>query len=396
MQARVASGVGYGAIGGAAGAFLNTTLDANGNIPAPLDLAMTTMVGGLLAGAVGANAQGAATAAENETLNNWLNHLPPKPMSLSQADQYQQAAATGDGSTQDKLAVLSAQNDQNLAQACANGPSAGCQAQIQAAQAGGNVVTMKPLGNGQYFTYANPLSGMAGPENFPFSYANGPQITALPTGPSLGAATLDTMLGSPLAGAFGGLVYATGGSNASAYSVAQLGAATDGVMAGLAGYKMPEAPTLVGADSATIQSQVLSNIAATRAGNSSETAYNFYTQQGGFSAARTLGHLQGIDFTQPVTVTHVGPGTNYVQYVLNGNVGNYFAPIGTPAASLGINPANRIPGLFTPSGFTSALQSTAASVTDTWTVPGEPFVADGGGTQLFVPNKSTMTPVPGK
>jgi filamentous hemagglutinin len=384
---------------------MNTTLDANGNIPAPLDVAMTTMVGGLLAGAVGANAQGAATAAENETLNNWLSHVRPQPMSLSQAEQYQQAVDTGDTSTQDKLAALSLQNDQNLAQACAGGPSAGCQAQIQAAQAGGNLVYTPSAGGGAGFTYANPLQFATGPENFPFSYASGPQITALPAGPSLGAATLDTMLGSPLAGAFGGLVYATGGSNASAYSVAQLGAETDGVMAGFAGFKMPEAPTLIGADGAAIQSQVLNNIAATQAGNASsqfgqlaswETAYNFYTQQGGFSADRTLGHLQGIDFTQPVTVTQVGPGTNYVQYVLNGNLGNYFAPIGTPAASLGINPANRIPGLFTPSGFTPALQSTAASVTDTWTVPGEPFVADGGGTQLFVPNKSTMTPVPTK
>jgi filamentous hemagglutinin len=240
---------------------LNSTVDANGNIPAPLDVAMTTLVGGLLAGAAGANAQGAATAAENETLNNWLNHLPPKPMSLSQADQYQQAVATGDASTQDKLAALSAQNDQNLAQACANGPSAGCQVQIQAAQAGGNVVTMKPLGNGQYFTYANPLSGMAGPENFPFSYASGPQITALPTGPSLGAATLDTMLGSPLAGAFGGLVYATGGSNASAYPVAQLGAATEGVMAGLAGFQMPEAPTF-GAANTVVNPADLDTLAA--------------------------------------------------------------------------------------------------------------------------------------
>ncbi len=236
------TGCAGGAIGGAAGALMNTTLDANGNIPAPLDVAMTTMVGGLLAGAVGANAQGAATAAQNETLNNWLNHLPPKPMSLSQADRYQQAAATGDGSTQDKLAALSAQNDQNLAQACANGPSAGCQVQIQAAQAGGNVVTMKPLGNGQYFTYANPLSGMTGPENFPFSYANGPQITALPDGPSLGAATLTTMVGSPWAGASAGAVYLLGGSNTSAYYAAQFGASLDGIGAGLAGFQMPEAP----------------------------------------------------------------------------------------------------------------------------------------------------------
>jgi filamentous hemagglutinin len=49
---------------------MNTTLDANGNSPAPLDVAMTTLAGGLLAGALGANAQGAATSAEKETLNN--------------------------------------------------------------------------------------------------------------------------------------------------------------------------------------------------------------------------------------------------------------------------------------------------------------------------------------
>jgi len=212
---------------------------------------MTTLAGGLLAGALGANVQGAATAAENETLNNHLNHIPPKPMSLSQAEQYQQAAATGDGSTQDKLAALSLQNDQNLAQACASGTgSDGCQAQIQAAQAGGNQVYVKPLGGGLYFTYANPLSGATGPESFPFSYTSGPQITALPTGPSLGAATLDTMLGSPLAGAFAGLAYAAGGSNANAYPAAQLGAATDGIMAGLAGFQMPGAPALSGMGSA--------------------------------------------------------------------------------------------------------------------------------------------------
>ena len=247
LHARVASGVAYGAIGGAAGAFLNTTLDANGNIPAPLDVAMTTMVGGLLAGAVGANAQGAATAAENETLNNWLSHVRPKPMSLSQAEQYQQAVAAGDVSTQDKLAALSAQNDQNLAQACGGGTgSAGCQGQIQAAQAGGHQVYTTSLGSGLTYTYANPLSYASGPETFPFSYASGPQITALPAGPSLGAATLETMQGSPLAGAAAGLVYAFGGSNANAYPVAQLGAATDGVLAGFARFQMPEAPTLLG------------------------------------------------------------------------------------------------------------------------------------------------------
>ncbi|WP_206957401.1 DUF6862 domain-containing protein [Trinickia acidisoli] len=214
---------------------------------------MTTMASGLIAGALGANAQGAATSAENETLNNWLNHVRPQPMSLSQAEQYQQAVDTGDSSQQDQLAALSAQNDQSLAQACAGGTgSAGCQAQIQAAQAGGNLVYTQSLGSGLNYTYANPLSYAMGPESFPSSLATGPQLTSATSGsgPSVGAATLDTMLGSPLAGAFGGLVYATGGSNASAYSAAQMGLAVDGVLAGSAGYQMPEAPTLGATDSA--------------------------------------------------------------------------------------------------------------------------------------------------
>ncbi|MFP3648053.1 DUF637 domain-containing protein, partial [Paraburkholderia sp. SIMBA_054] len=39
LSAADGNGCAGGAIGGAAGAFLNTTLDANGNIPAPLDVA---------------------------------------------------------------------------------------------------------------------------------------------------------------------------------------------------------------------------------------------------------------------------------------------------------------------------------------------------------------------
>lgn len=88
------------------------------------------------------------------------------------------------------------------------------------------------------------------------------------------------------------------------------------------------------------------------------------------------------------------PGTNYVQHVLNGRVGNYFAPLGTPADMLGINPAGRIPLRFTPSEPLPALQSTAAKIVDTWTVPAQPYPASGGGTQLFVPSKNLMLQVP--
>jgi filamentous hemagglutinin len=259
-----------GAIGGATGAFLNSTVDANGNVPAPLEVAMTTMAGGLIAGALGANAQGGAMAAQNETLNNWLSHVRPQPTAPSQAEQYQQAVATGNSSQQDQLAALSAQNDQNLARACAGGTgSPACQAQIQAAQAGGNLVYTQSLGGGLNYTYANPLQFATGPESFPSTSVTGPQLTPIPSGsgPSIGAATLDTMLSSPLAGAFGGLVYAAGGSNASAYSAAQIGVAMDGILAGAAGYRMPEAPTLVAtnggaASTSGVPPQLLSGQAA--------------------------------------------------------------------------------------------------------------------------------------
>jgi beta-lactamase class A len=83
--------------------------------------------------------------------------------------------------------------------------------------------------------------------------------------------------------------------------------------------------------------------------------------------------MQGIDFSMPVRATELTPGARYVQHVLDGRVGNYFAPVGTPAEMLGINPAGRVPALYTPSQPVSALQSTAAQITDTWTVRSQPF-----------------------
>jgi filamentous hemagglutinin len=252
--ASAASGTGCagGALGGALSAGLNPIIDATGRIPAPVLNVIETLVSASVAGALGFNVQGAVSAAQNETQNNWLSHVRPSSMTLSQQEQYEQAAAScqqqgGSGpacNQQNQLAALSAQNDQNLAQACAGGANAACQAQIQAAKAGGNLIFTNPLGGGLNYTYANPLQFATGPESVPFSYANGPQITNIPTssGSSVGAATLNTMLGSPLAGAFAGMVYALGGSNERAYSAAQMGVAVEGILAGAAGYSLPKAP----------------------------------------------------------------------------------------------------------------------------------------------------------
>ena len=54
---------------------MNPIIDPTGNIPAPLEAAITSMTGGVLAGLAGANPAGAMTAAQNETLNNWAAHI---------------------------------------------------------------------------------------------------------------------------------------------------------------------------------------------------------------------------------------------------------------------------------------------------------------------------------
>ena len=181
LRWEVASGVGYGAIGGAVGAFLNPVIDPTGNIPAPLEAALTTMAGGLIAGALGANAQGAANAAENETLNNWLNHVRSNPMVLSEqerSDVLGTACGKGDAAScasYKALQALSAQRDADLASACSAGfSSPGCRSQVTAALASGNDVravngtvyafdpntpAIKAIGDPYQNVYANSFDG---------------------------------------------------------------------------------------------------------------------------------------------------------------------------------------------------------------------------------------------
>ena len=137
---------------------------------------MTTMVGGLLAGAVGANAQGAATAAENETLNNWLNHVKPSPMQLSEQERSDAALAAcnhGDAescSTYKALQATSQQRDADLANACAGGfGSPGCRSQVAAALAGGNNV--QPVNGTMYAFDPDAPAIKALPDSYQNRYA---------------------------------------------------------------------------------------------------------------------------------------------------------------------------------------------------------------------------------
>ena len=85
--ASAAEGTGFasGAIGGAASAAISPLvigqLDPTGAPPTPEQAAITTAIamlaGGGLAGALGQNVTGAATSAENEALNNTLDHVLP-------------------------------------------------------------------------------------------------------------------------------------------------------------------------------------------------------------------------------------------------------------------------------------------------------------------------------
>jgi hypothetical protein len=116
-------------------------------------------------------------------------------------------------------------------------------------------------------------------------------------------------------------------------------------------------------------------------------------EEAGFSPERAAGHLDGIDFNHPVTLETLQPGKVFEQQMLGGNKGNYFTEVGTAPETVGINPAGRVPGAFTPTEPIQALRSTASPIVDTWTTPGQPYQTMGGGTQLFVPNKALMAPV---
>ena len=113
--------------------------------------------------------------------------------------------------------------------------------------------------------------------------------------------------------------------------------------------------TVASAEQAAIRARVLANIDASKASRLSsnfeqhvrrEVAYNFYRVEAGWSPSRLASHMDGIDFTKPLSVVDLRAGSRMVQYALPGRrTGNYFAEAGTAASELGINPAGRIPVL---------------------------------------------------
>ncbi|HZQ47027.1 MAG TPA: polymorphic toxin type 46 domain-containing protein, partial [Verrucomicrobiae bacterium] len=91
----------------------------------------------------------------------------------------------------------------------------------------------------------------------------------------------------------------------------------------------------------------------------------------------------------PVSIVNLPAGTSLGQYQLpGGRIGNYFAPPGTPANQLGIYTSGLINNSYSLKRPVQALQSTAASVTDDWSMSasGWRIQTQGGGQQFFIPN----------
>jgi hypothetical protein len=118
-------------------------------------------------------------------------------------------------------------------------------------------------------------------------------------------------------------------------------------------------------------------------------ADGFYRSKG-WPDRRIAPHLQGIDFSKPVEVTTLKPGTVVSQWQLPGSPpGNYYAPPGTDPATLGIDTVGKVETQYVIKEPVQVLKSTAADIPD-WKGSGVTF--QGGGTQYFTTDGTRFGP----
>ncbi|MES2415605.1 MAG: hemagglutinin repeat-containing protein [Pseudomonadota bacterium] len=148
-----------GATGAAAGTLAAPTVAqalADAGITGGLASTLTALASTAAGAIAGGGLTGGATAF-NEVVNNYLNHNRPSMLRLSERERYDAAAsacATGGKAAcglRDELALLSAQRDAALAQACSGSTPDYCKDQKSQAIAMGNVLYTTPSG----YTYAN-------------------------------------------------------------------------------------------------------------------------------------------------------------------------------------------------------------------------------------------------
>ncbi|MGA4004712.1 DUF6862 domain-containing protein, partial [Ralstonia nicotianae] len=231
----ISSVQGTGCAGGAAGGFA-------GSVVAPLvgsglysgasgenraidaaTVAIAGLAGGAIAQAIGGDATAGASTGQNAATNNWLEHRAPFKGAYSEQERRDRAAAAcKDDPKQCDVAndwdAKSKQRNADLQAACANLSSDTCRGAMAVAKAAGNNIV---FAGGKVYAY--------GPE----------ESVARSLDPSPAAKTLDTMVGSPLAGIFGGIPYFKSNADpAAGYYFAQYGMALEGIGAGVLGLPM--------------------------------------------------------------------------------------------------------------------------------------------------------------
>ncbi|MFV8603044.1 DUF637 domain-containing protein, partial [Ralstonia pseudosolanacearum] len=212
----VAPLVGMGLYAGTSGT--NSAIDA-------ATVAIAAMAGGAIAHAIGGDTTAGASTAQNAAMNNWLDHRRPNAVVYSEQERRDNAAAAcKDDPKQCDVAnsweAKSKQRNAELQAACANLSSDTCRSAMATAQAAGNYIV---FAGGKVYAY-----GKEDP-------------VARSLDPSPAAKTLDTMVGSPLAGIFGGIPYFKSNADpAAGYYFAQYGMALEGIGAGVLG--LPTGP----------------------------------------------------------------------------------------------------------------------------------------------------------
>ncbi|MDA0659332.1 MAG: hypothetical protein O2931_13130 [Planctomycetota bacterium] len=130
----------------------------------------------------------------------------------------------------------------------------------------------------------------------------------------------------------------------------------------------------------------------TAAGNKL-TAFEFYTKEANFSSIRAMQHIDGIDFTRPVTPVTISYGATAQQFVGARGPGRYFAPVGSSPLQSGIPATGQFPTMFQSIAEVCALQSYTRP--DYIYPPGGvvPGSGTGGGLQYFVPEPHFFVPI---
>lgn len=118
-------------------------------------------------------------------------------------------------------------------------------------------------------------------------------------------------------------------------------------------------------------------------------AEDFYRSKG-WPDKRIANHMKGIDFSKPVEVTTLKPGTVVSQFQKPGAPqGNYYTPPGTDPSTLGIDATGVVETQYVVKQPVEVLSSTSNDILD-WNGSGTTF--QGGGTQYFTTDGSSFTP----